>query len=273
MESLADRLYGITSRSLKVPSGPLNPNGEAVIRTFNPAPRYAGYRLCRWVFTQVGIFIPFALFLLPNEFQGFIDKIGFGWIQQMNYSSNWLEQLPDPLALPMQFLSVGGYVIQLVFSFVFTFLSAKSQSYLLTNYSLRIRRGLWVHQQITLSLKNIQQVKFSQNLLERLWGIGSLEVRTAGGGSPTKKNKKNEDQSHTGKLEGLLDPIALRELVNASIKDASLANDSAQPSKNLPRSHPTHPSPELKHAIDELLLACKSLRTDIQIRTGFVTEE
>lgn len=268
MKSLTDTLYERVSRTLKVPTGPLDTNGEALIRAFQPAPRYAGYRLCRWVFTQLGIFIPYALFLLPREFHGFLDQIGFGWIQQMNYQSQWQENMPDPLELPVKILTVGGYVVQLVLSFVFTFLSAKSQSYLLTDYSLRIRRGLWFHQQITLSLKNIQQVKYSQNLLQRLWGIGSLEVRTAGGGATGKKSKKDEDQSHTGELEGLLDPIELRELLNATIKDASSITSPA-PGLTRQLAQPVaSPDPRLTQAIEDLLLTSQALRTDINRRAA-----
>lgn len=268
MNSLADKLYKQTGKLLKVPEDPLDPKGETVIRAFSPAPRYAGYRLCRWFFTQLGIFIPYALFLLPKDFHGFLDQMGFGWIQYMNYNVGWQENLPSPLELPIKILSVGGYVFQLGLTFLFTFLSAKSQSYLLTDYSLRIRRGLWMHQQITLSLKNIQQVKYTQNLLQRLWGIGSLEVRTAGGGASARKNKKNEDKSHTGELEGLLDPISLRELLNTTIKNASSA---ATSQRNRPRVTPrarSDASPAFNQAVHELLLACQSLRSDITRRIG-----
>lgn len=265
MISLADNLYKGVSRLLKVPAGTLDPNGETTIRPFKPAPRYVGYRLCRWVFTQVGLFIPFAFFLLPKELHGFLDQIGFAWIERLNVNAHWQENIPAPLELPVKVLSVGGYVIQLVLTFIFTLLSAKSESYLLTDHSLRIRRGLWIHQQITLSLTNIQQVQFSQNLLQRLWGIGSLKVRTAGGGVKA-NNKKNKDKSHTGELEGLLDPIELRELVNTAIKDASSFKRSpATRTESIP-SLPAAPSPLLNEAIHELLLTCKSLRVEITDR-------
>jgi membrane protein YdbS with pleckstrin-like domain len=268
MKSLADQLYESVSRTLKVPAGPLEPNGETLIRDFQPAARYAGYRLCRWVFTQLGIFIPFALILVPKELHGILEQFGFGWIQNLDYNARWQEQIPDPLELPVKILSLGAYVIQFTFSFVFTFLSAKSQSYLLTNHSLRIRRGLWVHQQITLSLINIQQVKYSQNLLERLWGIGSLEVRTAGGGAPAKKNKKNEDKSHTGELEGLIDPIALRELLNTAIKNASSISSSGRSFIDTTQLITHKETPEWNQAIHDLLLASRSLREGIAARAG-----
>lgn len=266
MNSLADTVYEGVSRLLKVPAGSLDPNGETTIRSFKPAPRYAGYRLCRWVFTQIGLFIPYAFFLLPKELHGFLDQIGFAWIEQLSFNPQWQENIPVSLELPVKVLSVGGYVIQLVLTFIFTLLSAKSQSYLLTDHSLRIRRGLWFHQQITLSLKNIQQVKFSQNLLQRLWGIGSLEVRTAGGGAKSKKNKKNEDKSHTGELEGLLDPIELRELVNTTIKNAPSIKRPPVTHTEPTHSLPATPAPVLDQAMHELLLACKSLREAISAR-------
>ena len=265
MKSLVDTLYERVSAGLKVPNGPLDPNGETVIRAFKPAPRYAGYRLCRWVPTQISIFIPYAIFLLPAEYKGFLDQIGFGWIQHMNYTGNWQENMPELLKAPVKVITVGGYLLQLSLSLFFTLLSAKSQSYLLTDQSVRIRRGLWFHQQITLSLKNIQQVKYSQNLLERMWGIGSLEVRTAGGGATSKRNKKDEDSSHTGELEGLLDPIELRELVNATIKDASAVKQSQALAPSI-RSTVAQTSPELDTAIQELLQACQSLKADIEAR-------
>ena len=266
MNSFADPLYQQVSRWLKVPSGPLDPNDESVVRAFQPAPRYAGYRLCRWAFTQVGIFIPYALFLLPQELRGMLDQVGFGWIQYMNYNPGWQENIPAPLELPLKIITVGAYLVQLVLSFVFTFLSAKSQSYLLTDHSLRIRRGLWLHQQITLSLENIQQVKYSQNLLQRLWGIGSLEVRTAGGGATGKKKQKDEDKSHTGELEGLIDPIELRELLNETIKEASAVKRSQQPPSSSVVSNPTADFPALQQAVSELLLASQSLRDLIETR-------
>ena len=112
MKSFADTLYEKVSRALKVPATPLDPNGESVIRAFKPAPRYAGYRLCRWVFTQISIFIPYAIFLLPRDLHQFLEQIGFGWIQNLNYNSHWQENIPSLLELPVQILTVGAYLIQ-----------------------------------------------------------------------------------------------------------------------------------------------------------------
>ena len=260
MKSLSDKLYVSTSKALEIPQEPLDPKGEAVIRAFKPAPRYAGYRLVRWVFTQLGVFIPFALFLIPREVHHFFEQFGMDWIQYMDYNSQWQEKIPGPLQNPVKIILFGGYIVQLMFSFVATFLSAKSQAYLLSDRSLRIRRGLWIYKEITLSLKNIQQVKISQNILERLWGIGTVEVRTAGGGAVSKKDEKNNDKSHTGELVGLLDPFDMRELVNTAIENASSAA-ATTPSPNIGAgSYATAQSPELQQAIQELSLASKSLR-------------
>lgn len=267
MNSLADTLYDSTSKALEIPQEPLDPKGEAVIRAFKPAPRYAGYRLVRWVFTQLGVFIPFALFLVPLEVHHFFEQFGMNWIQYLDYNSQWQEKIPGPMQSPVKIILLGGYIAQLMFSFVATFLSAKSQAYLLSDRSLRIRRGLWIYKEITLSLKNIQKVKISQNILERLWGIGTVEVRTAGGGAVSKKDEKNNDKSHAGELVGMLDPFDMRELVNSAIENASSAAATANASHPGDESLPEKPSPELKQAIEELSLASKSLHQAIANQT------
>lgn len=263
MTSLADKLYDSTSKALEIPQEPLDPTGEAVIRSFKPAPRYAGYRLVRWVFTQLGVFIPFALFLVPGEIHHLFDQIGLDWIRYLDYNSQWQEKIPGPLQSPVKILLIGGYIVQLAFSFVATFLSAKSQAYLLSDRSLRIRRGLWIYKEITLSLKNIQQVKISQNILERLWGIGTVEVRTAGGGAVSTKDEKNNDKSHTGELVGMLDPFDMRELVNTAIENASSAASKTTYPNSSAESYATARPPELQQAVQDLSLASKSLRQAI----------
>ncbi len=268
MKSLADKLYEATSSALEIPKRPLDSKGEAVIRTFKPAPRYAGYRLVRWVFTQLGVFIPFALILLPLEVRHIFEQFGIDWIRYLDYNSHWQENIPGPLRSPVKMIMLGGYALQLVFSFVATFLSAKSQAYLLSDRSLRIRRGLWVYKEITLSLKNIQQVKISQNLLERLWGIGTVEVRTAGGGAVSKKDEENNDKSHTGELVGLLDPFDMRELVNNAIERASSPQTPAiRPAEAALDKARNLYAPNLEQTLHELALASKSLRDALSNRS------
>lgn len=55
--------------------------------------------------------------------------------------------------------------------------------YVLSDRSMRIRRGIWVIHETTITFENIQNVRLSQGPVERYFGIANLIVETAGGGS------------------------------------------------------------------------------------------
>ena len=66
--------------------------------------------------------------------------------------------------------------------------------YVMTERSLRIRRGIWVIREMTITFENVQNVKVQQGPLQRFFGISSLVVETAGGGSaePGKGHAANQ---------------------------------------------------------------------------------
>ena len=51
----------------------------------------------------------------------------------------------------------------------------------MSNRSLRVRRGIWVIHEMTVTYENIQNVKVQQGPVQRLFGISNLIVETAGG--------------------------------------------------------------------------------------------
>lgn len=55
--------------------------------------------------------------------------------------------------------------------------------YVLTDRSLRIRRGVWSILEQTLTYANVQNIKVQQGPIERALGLSNLAVETAGGGS------------------------------------------------------------------------------------------
>jgi membrane protein YdbS with pleckstrin-like domain len=54
--------------------------------------------------------------------------------------------------------------------------------YVMSSKSLRIRRGIWVIHETTITFENIQNVSVSQGPLQRYFGIADVVVQTAGGG-------------------------------------------------------------------------------------------
>ena len=83
--------------------------------------------------------------------------------------------------------------------------------YVLTTRAMRIRRGLWVINETTITYANIQNVSVKQGPVERLFKLSNIEVETAGGGGASGGSKDSgHHSSHSGRIEGILDPEALR---------------------------------------------------------------
>lgn len=75
--------------------------------------------------------------------------------------------------------------------------------YILTDRSLRIRRGALSMEESTFTFANVQNLSLQQGPLERLLGIAHLHIETAGGGSSSAKRDSGDNMSHKGRLEGI----------------------------------------------------------------------
>jgi uncharacterized membrane protein YdbT with pleckstrin-like domain len=58
--------------------------------------------------------------------------------------------------------------------------------YVFTDRSLRIRRGIWVIHETTITFENVQNVAVAQGPVQRYFGIADVIVQTAGGGASKK---------------------------------------------------------------------------------------
>ncbi len=74
--------------------------------------------------------------------------------------------------------------------------------YVLSDRTLRIRRGIWIINEVTITYENIQNVSVRQGPLQRYYGISDLVVQTAGGGGAGPHGEQNLG-SHLGLLEGI----------------------------------------------------------------------
>ena len=61
--------------------------------------------------------------------------------------------------------------------------------YVMTDRSLRIRRGTWIIHETTNTFENIQNVNVSQGPVQRYFGISDVVVKTAGGGRRFQKQR------------------------------------------------------------------------------------
>lgn len=92
--------------------------------------------------------------------------------------------------------------------------------YLLSDRSLRIRRGIWIIRETTTTCEIVQKVELRQGPVQRLYGIASLVVETAegGGGEPHGTRGPETLGAHAALLEAVSDATRLRDLILARVR-------------------------------------------------------
>lgn len=106
--------------------------------------------------------------------------------------------------------------------------------YILTDRSLRIRRGALTIEESTYTFANVQNLTLHQGPLERWLGITHLQLDTAGGGAQKGSGEGSESLYHHGRLEGidLQTASELRDRILRlvrSYRDAGLGDEPALP--------------------------------------------
>ncbi len=86
--------------------------------------------------------------------------------------------------------------------------------YVLSDRSMRIRRGIWTIHETTITYENIQNVSIKQGPVQRYFGIADVLVETAGGGAST-GGEHGATVGHFGLLEGISNAEEIRNLILA----------------------------------------------------------
>ena len=84
---------------------------------------------------------------------------------------------------------------------------------MLTDRSLRIRRGIWVIHETTISFENVQNVEVRQGPVQRHFGIADVIVQTRAAARRAGKGESTSMGAHAGILQGLDDAEAVRDLI------------------------------------------------------------
>ncbi|MCA9102792.1 MAG: PH domain-containing protein [Planctomycetales bacterium] len=90
--------------------------------------------------------------------------------------------------------------------------------YVVTGRSLRIRRGIWVIHETTITYDNIQNLRVSQGPVERYFGIANLLVETAGGGGGGQDPHSAGLNLNRGRIEGVDNAQQIRDLISARLR-------------------------------------------------------
>ena len=119
------------------------------------------------------------------------------------------------LSLPFLFALVAPDIV----AYVGIHLRYDTTWYVLTDRSLRIRRGVLSIHETTISFENVQNVEVRQGPVQRYFGIADLIVSTAGGGARHSKGETSASSGpHVGLLQGLDDAHGVRDQILDRVK-------------------------------------------------------
>ncbi len=177
--------------------------GDAVV--FRAAPGYFRYRMALWLLARIMTLSLIAGPTIALEFA--------------------LREAPNLPAFAMTLVRVGEaatlalWLLSLPVGYALARLDFEQRWYVVTDRSLRIREGVVIVRDMTLTFANVQNVTVEQGPLQRSFAIADLRVQTAGGGGG---EQPGQPSMHTGLLRGLTNAAELRTLIMDRLR---VAND------------------------------------------------
>ncbi|MFV2072926.1 MAG: PH domain-containing protein [Thermoanaerobaculales bacterium] len=249
-------LKNLITKVLKVPPQPEAPLGSpGSVRIFNAAPGYYRYRIGQWVLGQIGKAAGLAFGL------AFLNTIEVG---PMSFFHGFIQ--------PLEVLGVLLFLGQMPFTFMMVDLDYRYRWYMITDTSLRIREGLLVVRERTMTFANIQNLSLRQGPLQRMLGIADLRVRTAGGGGGEgpKQGKHEVSESanmHLGYFRGVDNAEEIRDVIMDRMRgltDTGLGNPDEAVAVVSGRGASFGGDRELLAAARELLAETRRLRSVIE---------
>ena len=214
------------------PDPPTLPAAGEVVRSFRPAAGYLRYlKFYFWLAFIPGDILPLA-----------------GWIA-VALASPVLALL---LSLPFLLAVVAPDIV----AYVGIHLRYDTTWYVLTDRSLRVRRGILSIHETTISFENVQNVEVRQGPVQRYFGIADLIVTTAGGGGRHAKSETSASSGpHVGILQGLDDARGVRDQILDRAKrsrSSGLGDEHAGAAAAVVETAPTGLSPAHIAALREI---------------------
>lgn len=176
------------------------------IKSFRPSPRYLSYlKLHFWI----------ALIVVETI-------LLIGWIM-LFISDSKAGML---LIAPMLVVAVVPFII----AYIAIHLRYDTMWYVMTDRSLRCRRGIWVILEHTITFENVQNVHINRGPIQYFFDISTIVIETAGAA-------EGEDQNHFAVgnkaiMEGIDNPTEIRELIMERLrlsKSAGLGDEPLSP--------------------------------------------
>lgn len=124
------------------------------------------------------------------------------------------------VALALSPVFVAVIVLPDIVAFVALHLRYDTTWYVFSPRSVRIRRGIWLIHETTITYENIQDVTVRQGPIQRHFGFANLLIQTAGGGGGAQGPSMG---AHVGLIEGVHDAAALRDQIMSRVRASKSA--------------------------------------------------
>lgn len=191
-------LWGVLVRYFRVPENPPEiPGKPREAHQFKPSQGFLDYlKLWFWIVLWI-----IDLSLLACWIIIFVVQ----W---------WVGLLLTPIALAV-------IILPDIFAYIAIHLRYDTTWYVLTERAMRIRRGIWIIEERTITYENIQNVKVTQGPVQRHFGIADVVVETAGAAATT--GKHGTTVSNQGRIEGVSNAQEIRDRVLAKMRESQSA--------------------------------------------------
>lgn len=182
-------VWSVLAKLFRVPQHPPSMPMAATdfCRSFHPSRKYLAYlKLYFWVLL---VLIDVAILA--------------GWALVLVWSSPiaWI------LALPALLIAVVPDIL----AYIAIHLRYDTMWYVATDRSLRVRRGIWVIAEHTITYENVQNAYVQRGPIEQLFGIATLVVETAGASDGESENPFAAGNQAV--MQGLDNPEEIRDLI------------------------------------------------------------
>lgn len=215
---------GVLARLLRVPMTPpsLPPGGSGWVRSFGPAESYLRYLKIQHLLV-CGALVVFALPVLLLAIAGMLR-----------------EGQPAP-AILMGVLFVIPTLAWMLVGYLVLQFQYDTTWYVMTERAIRLRSGIWVLKELTITFDNVQNVRIRQGPIQRWLGIGDVSMETAAVGAV---GQHGATSPSTALVAGVADPKEIRDRIVERMRasrSAGLGDPDDGGGRRRPAGGPAHP--------------------------------
>jgi membrane protein YdbS with pleckstrin-like domain len=189
-------------RLLRLSLEPPAPIANAQVRrVLQPGHRAHQLHLLRWAAAQLSALMGVLVIVFAIDFTQWLpDYLSFldGFARLGDYTT----YIPAPWRWVGTVLAVGGFLLQLPFSFLSLWAERRTTWYVISDQGVQLRYGLWTVHETGLRFANIQHVTLKQGPLQRLLSLADVVLNTAGG-RPNDDDDEDEKHKRQGELKDL----------------------------------------------------------------------